>query len=378
MGELHLERLSLVQFKNYLNREFRFGSRVVGIVGNNGIGKTNLLDAIYYLCFTRSYFSKSDAGNVNHGSSGFRIAGQVKKQLDPVEITCVIRGNGRKEFALNGEIYQKFSHHIGKFTCVFIAPDDVVLLTGTSEERRKYIDTILSQLDPAYLNALIDYNRILQQRNSLLKDQRANQPVYQGDFGRGNFHTDLSLLEIYDQQLAPLATVIHAARKKFLDELIPRVNYFYDRIAGKDEQIEIAYISQLNEKTITVLLNEFRQKDLLLQRTNAGIHKDDIDFLLRGQSFRNTASQGQRKSLLIALKLAEFEVLTKAKGFAPLLLLDDIFEKLDESRMTNLLNFVCVENKGQIFITDTHPGRLTQTFEKINVEFDLINLSAED
>jgi DNA replication and repair protein RecF len=263
---------------------------------------------------------------------------------------------------LNGEAYEKFAHHVGKFPCVIIAPDDVKMITEGSEERRRFIDAILSQLDAEYLQRLINYNKILQQRNSYLKSIAESRM------------RDTGLLDVYDQQLINDGEFIFNKRRAFLEECIARVKDFYRNISGSQELIELNYESQLLKCRFTELLHGFREKDILLQRTNGGIHKDDIQIVLNGQPFKNIASQGQRKSLLFALKLAEFELLKENKKFAPLLLLDDVFEKLDEGRMHNLLDWVCVKNDGQIFITDTHQKRIADHFDKLDVQYQLINL----
>ena len=359
---LRLNSISLVQFKNYLHRSFAFHSRIVGISGRNGVGKTNLLDAIYYLCFTKSYFSRSDATNVQNGSQGFRIEGNMDRQDKPYDIVCILRETGRKEFLLNGEPYEKFAHHVGRFPCVFIAPDDVRIITEGSEERRRFVDAILSQLDAEYLQRLINYNKLVQQRNSYLKSLADTRT------------TDTGLLDVYDSQLVTDGNYIFERRKVFLLDCIRSVKDFYRKISDSEESVEITYDSQLLKAPFADWLRMQRDRDMALQRTTAGVHKDDLQMMLNGQPFRNIASQGQRKSLLFALKLAEFTLLKENKGFAPLLLLDDIFEKLDEHRMHNLLDWVCVRNEGQIFLTDTHGSRIADHFEKLEVPYQLIQL----
>jgi DNA replication and repair protein RecF len=357
-----LRNISLVQFKNYGQDSFHFRERIVGICGNNGVGKTNLLDAIYYLCFTKSYFAKSDQQNVQHGSSGFRIEGNFEKDGSQEQVLCILRDTGKKEFSTGGEPYEKFSMHIGRFPAVIIAPDDVQIITGGSEERRRYLDALLSQLDPVYLQNLIEYNKVLQQRNGFLRsltDRKMPDPA---------------LLDIYDAQLARPGSWISERRRSFLKELLPLARDYYTRIAGVEEPIALAYESQLLHQPFPELQRAFREKDILLQRTGTGIHKDDIDLRLTGQPFKTIASQGQRKSLLFALKLAEYETLKQAKGFPPLLLLDDVFEKLDEHRMHNLLDKVCIRDQGQIFITDTHPDRIRQALDKLAIQCEIIHL----
>ncbi len=338
---------------------------MIGICGLNGRGKTNLLDAIYYLCFTKSYFTKTDNMNTSFGAEGFRIEGNLfnegRGEKDNT-IVCIYRGNSKKEFYLNNIEYNKFSEHIGKFPCVMVAPDDIELITGSSEERRRFMDTVICQADAVYLQQLIVYTKVLQQRNSLLK-----RFAEQGK-------TDWPLLEILDEQLVQPGEYIYAKRNSFAADFILLVQQFYIQIAGNDETVNLAYESQLNNSSFNALLNQYREKDFLLQRTNAGIHKDDISMQLKDQVFKTTASQGQRKSLLFALKLAEFELLKTSKGFAPLLLLDDVFEKLDDNRMQHLLNWVCNNNQGQVFITDTHRERLEETFAKLGTICQVIEL----
>jgi DNA replication and repair protein RecF len=353
-----LSSITITQFKNYALASFSFTERVVGICGANGRGKTNLLDAIYYLCFTKSYFTRTDAMSVQFNKDGFRLEGDFNNH----KIVCIHRGTGKKEFYLNGIEYSKFSEHIGKFPAVVVAPDDVELITGGSEERRRYVDTVLSQLDTAYLQQLIVYNKVLQQRNSLLK-RFADTAT-----------TDWPLLEVVDEQLVHPGNYLHQKRKEFTAALIPLVQQFYRQIANNDEQVNLQYESQLNNTGFFDLLNHCRQRDFALQRSNGGVHKDDISIQLNGQVFKNTASQGQRKSLLFSLKLAEFEMLRIAKDAAPLLLLDDVFEKLDDNRMQQLLHWVCVQNNGQVFITDTHKDRLEQAFTALQTPFQIIEL----
>jgi len=374
----HLKDISLVHFKNYKQAAFEFQERIVGICGNNGVGKTNLLDAIYYLCFTKSYFTKSDQANVLKGEGGFRIEGHFDSLAGPAggawgsqgektsggkeEVVCILRETGKKEFSLNGEAYEKFSMHIGRFPCVIIAPDDVQIITGGSEERRRSLDALLSQLDPGYLQHLITYNKVLQQRNGFLK----SLPNPQGQ--------DKHLLDVYDEQLIRPGNYIFEKRKAFLHDFLPQVKQFYLQIAGTSEPVELTYESQLLQEHFRHLLHRCRDKDWILQRTGAGIHKDDIELSFSGQPFKTIASQGQRKSLLFALKLAEYETLKQAKGSPPLLLLDDVFEKLDELRMHNLLDRVCLRDQGQVFITDTHPTRIKEVLEQLSVPCQIIRL----
>jgi DNA replication and repair protein RecF len=359
---LNLQSISLLQFKNYTNRSFEFKERIIGICGNNGVGKTNLLDAIHYLCFTKSYFSRLDSNNVQQGKNGFRVDGQFTLEEKPERTTCILRETGKKEFSVNDQPYDKFSRHIGRYPCVIIAPDDAVLITGGSEERRKFFDSLLSQLDADYLQHLIVYNKVLQQRNSLLRSFAETDTK------------DFSLLEVLDAQLIKPGAYIFDKRKEFFVSFLPQVKHLYNEIAMQQEDVVLVYESQLLQSSFVELLLATRQKDCFVQRTTGGIHRDELEITLGNQPFRNIASQGQRKSLLFALKLAEMDVLKKEKGFPPLLLLDDVFEKLDESRISNLLQKVCVENEGQVFITDTNEERLRQHLDALSVEYQLIEL----
>ncbi|SKA10390.1 DNA replication/repair protein RecF [Sediminibacterium ginsengisoli] len=359
---LRLHSITIVQFRNYLQQKFDFSERIVGICGLNGTGKTNLLDAIYYLSFSRSYFSRPDSQNVHHGLAGLRLEGRYGLNGNQHELTCVVRENNRKELTLNGEAYKRFSDHIGRFPSVMIAPDDVELITGSSEERRKFIDTLLSQVNAQYLQHLIAYNRIMQQRNSLLKQY--------ADAGK----PDESLLDILDEQLSERGNYIFTERKQFLHSFLPMVHSIYNRIAGREDALALAYESQLLASgDLSGLLLQARSKDLLLQRTTRGIHRDDLIFRMQDHPFRSEASQGQRKSLLFALKLAEWQFLKEQKGFTPILLLDDVFEKLDEQRMSQLLQWVCTESDGHVFITDTHPERLRAQLDGLT-SYQLIEL----
>lgn len=368
---LQLHSISLLQFKNYTNKSFDFTNRIVGICGNNGVGKTNLLDAIHYLCFIKSYFTRLDANNVLHGNAGFRIEGIMELFDKKEKAVCILRETGKKEFSVNDNQYDKFSQHIGRYPCVVIAPDDAELITGDSRARRTFLDLLLCQLDSEYMQHLIVYKKLIEQRNSLLKSF----------FETGN--RDFALLDVLDVQLVKPGNHIFDKRKEFLISYLPLVKHLYNEIAKQPssakatddrEDVTLFYESELLQASFAELLKLNRNKDCLAQRTTSGLHKDDLEIKLGNQSFKTIASQGQRKSLLFALKLAELEILKKEKKFAPLLLLDDVFEKLDEDRISNLLNKVCKENEGQVFITDTNEERLRQHLDALEINFQLIKL----
>ncbi|WP_246197718.1 DNA replication/repair protein RecF [Chitinophaga agrisoli] len=355
--------MSLTQFKNYAHRAFRFGKRVVGITGRNGSGKTNLLDAIYYLCFTKSYFSSNEGQNTQYHTNGFRLDGLLERNRQEHRIICTLK-DGKKDISLDGDSYDRFSRHIGQFPAVMIAPDDAEIILGGSEERRKWLDGLLSQLYPGYLEHLITYNKVLQQRNSLLKTiatQGRNQDA---------------LLDVFDQQLAEHGVPVFEKRQEFLPAFIQQVQKLYDYLAGKHEVVNIQYQCHLLEQSLPALLAANRHKDMILQRTSGGIHRDDLLFLLDDHAMKSSASQGQRKSFLFALKLAQYEVVKQQKKFPPLLLLDDVFEKLDQERVTRLIRLVNSKEYGQVFITDTHASRLNDAFAENAAEFQLIEMEA--
>lgn len=356
---LYINKISLVQFKNYTQETFSFRHRIVGITGRNGAGKTNLLDAIYYLCFTRSYFTSSESQNTQYQTNGFRIEGLLDKNNQEEKIICTVK-DGRKEITLNDDKYDRFSRHIGQFPAVMIAPDDADIILGGSEERRKWLDSLLSQLYPDYLDHLIIYQKILLQRNSLLKNMAATGQNQDG------------LLDVFDLQLVMHGIPVYETRRAFLRTFIPKVQQLYDYIAGTHEIVNIQYQCTLQEEDYATQLSNARYRDMQLQRTTTGIHRDDLLFLLDDHLMKTSASQGQRKSFLFALKLAQFEVIRQNKNFPPLLLLDDVFEKLDQERVTRLIALVASDSYGQVFITDTHADRLKEAFAGTNAEIQLI------
>ncbi len=357
-----IQQLKLDQFRNYVQMNFEFTHRIVGIVGSNGTGKTNLLDALYYLSFTKSYFNRPDAQNVHHAYEGLRIEGWYNFHNQPTPITCIIRENLKKEFYFDEELYTKMSQHIGKIPCVMIAPDDVQIITGSSEERRKLMDSLLCQIYPPYLKFLIQYNKILLQRNSLLKNAAETGQL------------DMVLLETLNGQLTENGQPIYSYRKKLMNELLPEIIKLYNHLAQNNDQIDIQYQSQLDQDSFENLLNYSLPKDKAVLRTSVGIHKDDLIITIQGQSFKQEASQGQRKSLLFAIRFAEWQLIKNNKGFSPILLMDDIFEKLDEQRMIQLLDWVSNSTDGQVFITDTHKERVADLLGKYLSAYQLIEL----
>ncbi len=358
----YLEHIKLIQFKNHQNSSFDFLPQINGIVGKNGVGKTNLLDAIYYSCFARSYFTKTDKILQNFDTQGFRIDGTFNIEENASEATCIYREDGKKELFLNYVSIKKTSEYIGKVNIVFIAPDDIAIINEGSEIRRKFIDTIFCQIDKPYLQHLQHHNKVLLQRNALLK--------LINETGK----RDLALLDIYNQQLIENANYIYAFRKDKLIILKELIMKQYTFIADKLDNIFVHYESQLNHSSLHDLLQYNLQKDIFSQRTNYGIHKDDIVFTMHNEALKNMASQGQKKSFLLALKIAEYLLIQQETNSIPILLLDDIFERLDEDRMDKLFALITEQLQCQVFITDTNEDRLSKHLQKFTAEFKILHL----
>lgn len=360
---MHLSNLSFINFKNYREENFHFSSGVNCFTGHNGAGKTNILDAIHYLCLCKSFFNPIDSQSIYHEEAFFVIQGDFEVNGETEQVYCGFKRNHKKQFKKNQKEYQRLADHIGTFPLVMISPSDQQLILDGSEERRRFIDSAISQVDNHYLDDLIYYNKVLQNRNALLK-KMAESANY-----------DLSVLEVYDDQLADYANKIYAKRKTFIDEFIPLFNELYKEISSDMEQVSIQYDSQLNTSSIKELLTQHSRKDIITQRSNYGIHKDDLEFKLGEYPLKKYGSQGQQKSYLIALKLAHYAYLQLKKGYKPLLLLDDIFDKLDEQRIKKLLAMVSNETFGQIFITDTDYERVDRIFGELGVEARIFEVS---
>jgi len=360
---MQLLKLSLLNFKNLKSIQFEFDPKINCIVGANGVGKTNVLDAIYYLSFTKSYFNPSALQIIHNESDFFVIEGAFKKGNEEEQIVCSIKRGQKKIVKRNGKIYDKLQNHIGLLPVVMISPADRDLISEGSEVRRKFIDSVISQSDSLYLKQLIQYNKIISQRNHLLKYFAAN-------------HTyDAVNLEVYDEKLNELAEPIYNKRKQFLKVFIPIFKERYKLITNNKELVDLTYKSQLAEGNIKQLLKESLTKDRLFQYTTVGIHKDDLLFSISDFPIKKFGSQGQQKSYLIALKLAQFEFIkTQTKGI-PILLLDDVFDKLDEERVLQLINLVNKDSFGQLFITDTHAERTENVVKQINQTYKMFNLS---
>ena len=352
---MHLKKLSLLNFKNYREAGIDFDEGVNAFVGGNGEGKTNLLDAIHYLSLCKSYFNAIDGQNIKQHEDFFILQGVFNLDGIDENISCGLKRGQKKTFKRNQKEYNRLSEHIGLLPVVMISPTDTNLITDGSEERRKFPDSIISQFDRNFLEDLISYSRALMQRNTYLKRAAQSRSF------------DLDALEIWNEQLTNSGVRIHASRQRFIKDLIPIFRYYYNFIAGEKESVDIRYESHLNDGDFKSLLAESTDRDRILQYTSVGPHKDDLVFIINGFPVKRYASQGQQKSFLIALKLAHFNFVSKQKGIKPILLLDDIFDKLDDDRVGKLMELVSRDNFGQIFITDTHPERLLSIFENIGV-----------
>lgn len=361
---LFLEKIHLVHFKNYENRLLHFSEGVNCITGRNGSGKTNLLDAIHYLCLTKSAFSGSDFDNIKNGEPTATCTGIFREGKDrQTIIQCILDGTNRKKTVKkNKEPYARLSEHIGQFPVVMIEPDDTDLVRGSSEGRRRFFDSVICQYNTEYLKHLLAYNRLLLQRNNLLKQFAERQ------------YADLTLLEAYDQKLLQHGKEIYRTRKAFIMEYKSLFESHYSRLTEQAETVTVSYQSDWQQIDFEKKFTQNRHKDLAAQRTLTGIHKDDYEFIINDMSLKKTGSQGQKKSFVIALKTANFIKLSEQKYTRPLMLLDDIFDKLDEHRIRQLVKLVNGSSFGQVFITDARPDRSKYIFEAGGLPVNIIDI----
>ena len=359
---MYLKTLSIFNYKNFAEANFAFDDKINCFIGKNGIGKTNILDAIYHLAIGKSYFNPLAVQNIRHNEEFFVIDGAFEKQNRVEQIICSLKKGSKKILKRNGKIYEKFSDHVGFIPLVIISPSDNDLIIEGSETRRKFIDNVISQQDAQYLTQLIHYQKIIMQRNALLKYFALNQV----------FETET--LYIYNEQLSVLAQDIFEKRKKFLDDFVPIFNKHHQNITNSEETVQIKYESHLFANNLKTLLEENITKDRILQYTSFGIHKDDLLFEIDHYPIKKFGSQGQQKSFLIALKLAQFEFVKLQSGELPILLFDDIFDKLDEFRVQKIVSMVDNDNFGQIFISDTHLERTTNIVQSTKQSFKVFNL----
>lgn len=348
-----LERISILNYKNIEQAELSFSPKLNYFLGNNGMGKTNLLDAIYYLSFCKSHTNLVDSQNISHNADFALIQGLYSNAGKQDEYLCSLKRRHKKVFKKNKKEYEKLSDHIGSIPLVLISPSDTELISGGSDERRRLMDVAISQFDKEYLHGLIKYNNALQQRNALLRAERI---------------MDETLFDIWEEQMSKEGVNIFEKRKSYIERIIPAFQRFYDYICQSNENVSLVYKSQLNDDGFQTLLQSKRERDKILGYTSVGVHRDDMDMHLGDYPIKKVGSQGQNKTYGIALKFAQFDFLLHSGTSTPLLLLDDIFDKLDSSRVEQIIKLVSGKEFGQIFITDTNREHLSDMQEKINEE----------
>lgn len=361
---MYIEEISIVNYKNIKEVKVEFSPKLNCFIGNNGAGKTNMLDAVYYLSFCKSFFNSVDNLNVNHDENFFMLSGNYKRLDSHETISCGLQKGQKKKFKRNSKVYKKLADHIGLLPLVMITPSDVNLILGGSDERRKFMDGVISQYNQNYLDDLLKYNRALLQRNNLLKQFSSER----------NF--DAELLAIWDNQLNEYGNRIHHQRTEFIEKLIPVFQRYYSFISQDNEVVGLVHQSDLYENNFEELLKENIVKDRAIQYTTVGIHKDDLVFNIGDYPIKKLGSQGQKKTFLAALKLAQFEFIKEISGLKPVLLLDDIFDKLDHHRVEQIIKVVSDKQFGQIFITDTNRQHLNIIIENMNTDFRIFKVNS--
>ncbi|PCJ98273.1 MAG: DNA replication and repair protein RecF [Flavobacteriaceae bacterium] len=359
---MFLKKLSLINYKNFDSKSFAFDAKINCFVGDNGVGKTNILDAIYHLSFGKSYFNPVATQNIKHGEDFFVIDGEFEKDNREEKIICSLKRGMKKIIKRNGKAYGKFSEHIGFLPLVIISPADRDLIVEGSDTRRKFMDGVISQSDRQYLKDLINYNKVLAQRNSLLKYFAVNQTF------------DSTTLEVYNDQLHSYGNEIFKKREAFIEAFTPIFKEQYAAISGGKESVSLNYDSKLLQTDLKTLLQANIDKDRALQYTSVGIHKDDLGFKIENHVIKKFGSQGQQKSFLIALKLAQFNFIKEQAKTTPILILDDIFDKLDKNRVAQIVSLVDDDRFGQIFISDTHADRTENVVKNIHQSYKIFKL----
>lgn len=358
---MHLEQLSIINFKNIEQAEFNFASGINGLVGDNGAGKSNILDAIYFLSMSKSMIALADSANVRHSAEFFMVDGRYASsggRHEVVSCSYSTKRGGGKVVKRNGKEYERLSEHVGLIPVVVVSPYDSALISDSAEERRRFINLLISQFDHQYLAALIRYNALLVQRNKILKAGGEE-----------------SMLEIYDQQIKPHAVLIEERRRATIERMTPLICRYYELLSGGREEVSLEYRSQLSNNDFTTLMQVARERDIVNGFSTVGIHRDDIVFNIGGYNIRKYGSQGQQKSFLIALKLAQYQLISETKGERPILLLDDLFDKLDRGRVEKLIRMVSSDEFEQIFISDCNQERLRTILDKAEVEYGLFTIN---
>ncbi len=359
---MRLKKLLLINFKNLPQAEITLADGINCFVGDNGAGKTNILDAVHYLSMSKSAFTMTDGQSVHHGEEFFVTEGSYLTDTGAMElVNCSFSRKGGKVLKRNGKEYERIADHVGGFPVVISSPRDTELIMDAAEERRRYLNSFISQLDRAYLASMMRYNTVLAERNKFLK-----------------MSSDEAMLQIYDMQLAEHGTRVYERRKEIIERMQPMVAEYYSTLSEDREQVEMVYRSELEQMPLTEVLLRNRERDIVNQFTTAGVHRDDIIFRIGGYPLRKYGSQGQQKSFLIALKLAQYRLLAEATGEKPILLLDDLFDKLDLGRVEKLLALVGGDDFGQILITDCNKLRLESTLERADKEYSLFMVEGGD
>ncbi|MEY3052629.1 MAG: hypothetical protein RLY31_2414 [Bacteroidota bacterium] len=353
-----LQSLRLTNFRNYAAEQIRCAPQFNVVAGDNGMGKTNLLDAVHYLCLGKSYFSAQDRYVVRQQESFFRLEGRFLLDDQPELIVAKVQPGKQKVLSRNEAPYQRISEHTGLLPVVFMVPDDTALAMDGAEERRRFLDNTLCQLDRPYLEALLAYNGVLEKRNALLRQSGSHNPP------------DTTLLDVYDQLLLEPARTLFRLRQQFISDFQPVFQRFYRDICRDTEAVGLSYASDLLTSDLALLLRTHRQRDVLLQRTSHGIHRDDLPFSLDGKPLKRFASQGQLKSFVLALKLAQATYLHERTGKPPILLLDDLFDKLDDHRVLQLIGLLSDGSFGQVFLSDTHPDRAAAIADRYGLSYE--------
>jgi len=361
-SSMYLKKLVLTNFKNYELGELEFSPKINCFVGNNGVGKTNILDAIHYLSLTKSFFNSIDSISIKHGEDYFIVQGTFIRDEEEDNIYCAFQKQKQKLLKRNGKEYPKLSDHVGRYPVVMISPADSALISEGSEDRRKFMNKIVSQYNTGYLDSVLKYSKAVQQRNKLLKDFKA----------AGRFDSDM--LAVWDAQLVKYGEYIFSERSTLVNELIPVFQEYYEMISNGREEVRLHYHSHLAEGSFAEMLLNSINKDRFLEYTTTGIHKDDMLLEMNGFPVKSLGSQGQQKSYLVALKLAKFDYIKRKAGFSPILLLDDIFDKFDAERVEQIIKLVGNHRFGQIFITDTHQSRLQDILFSHNIDFKLFRI----
>ena len=359
---MFVKNLKIINFKNHPEKSFDFSSEINCFVGNNGAGKTNILDALHYISMGKSFLGNSDFQNIKEDENFFSIESEIKGEEKNDIIKILLQKETKKIIKKNEKTYERMADHIGFLPSVMISPYDANLISDGGESRRKFLDTMISQTDSEYLFNLIQYQKTLQQRNALLKYFQKNRTF------------DIDSLEIYNEPITKFGTQIFKKRQLFVEAILPTIQHFYTIISKGNEKVTVIYESDLNEDNFENLLTKNLEKDRQLTYTSKGIHKDDLRFEMNGNLIKKFGSQGQQKSFLIALKLAQIKRIKEITNKNPILLLDDIFDKLDDNRVSQLIELVNEQNFGQIFITDTHKERTESVVKRINEESKIFEI----